>query len=114
MNYEDVCKEAGVDPSCCNSDMRAVITYMAENRVTLDGIPQEIKDQVESWTWNHSIFGIYDEIKSKDESKIVALISYALQLFKDNVYHFHQLEDLALHLGVDHLITKPKRKGKTE
>ena len=114
MNYEDVCKEAGVDPSCCNSDMRAVITYMAENRVTLDGIPQEIKDQVESWTWNHSIFGIYDEIKSRADSEIAAMLSYALQLFKDNVYTFHQIEDLALHLGVDHLITKPKRKGKTE
>ena len=106
MNYEDVCREAGVDPSCCNGDMRAVITYMAENDVTLDDTPEKIKDQVHAWNWNHNIFEIYDDIKSWSDSEAAELLTYALQVFKDNGYTCNQIEDLAIHLGVDHLITK--------
>ncbi|HBH90419.1 MAG TPA: hypothetical protein DDY27_11025 [Hyphomonadaceae bacterium] len=30
MTYEDICREAGIDPARCNADMRAVITYMTQ------------------------------------------------------------------------------------
>lgn len=30
MTYEDICREAGIDPARCNADMRAVITYMVQ------------------------------------------------------------------------------------
>lgn len=30
MNFEDVCREAGVDPCECKGDMRRVITFMEE------------------------------------------------------------------------------------
>lgn len=110
MNYEDVCTEAGVDPSCCNGDMRAVITYMAENAVTLDGIPQSIKDQVHVWVWDRSIFDIYDEIRGKPNPEIAALLSYALQLFNDNEYIVRQIKDLALHLGVNHILEMKEKK----
>jgi hypothetical protein len=110
MNYEDVCTEAGVDPSYCDDDMRAVITYMAENAVTLDGIPQSIKDQVHAWVWNHSIFDIYDEIRGEPNPEIDSLLSYALQLFNDNEYIVRQIKDLALHLGVNHISEKEENK----
>jgi len=114
MNYEDVCKEAGVDPSCCNGDMRVVITYMVENVVILDGVRQEIKNQVHVWNWNHTIFDIYDEIKGRDDSELADLLNYVLLLFKDNAYIIKQVKDLVLHLNVDHLIAKQKRKDSDE
>ena len=111
MNHEDVCREAGVDPCSCNSDMRSVIKYMAENDVTLDDTPQKIKDQVHAWNWNHTIFDIYDEIKSRSDSEIAELLTFALQVFKDNVYTCHQIQDLAMHLGVDHLVTEKQERA---
>ena len=39
MTYEDICRQAGIDPARCNADMRAVIDYMAEKHAEM----QEMK-----------------------------------------------------------------------
>jgi hypothetical protein len=99
--YDDICEAAGVDITNCNSDMRAVITYMAQERPVLDQIPQSIKDEVHSWNGNLNLFEVYDLIKDRPSRDIHRLLRYALKFYdakpgyrlwrdglKELAYHF--------------------------
>tara|TARA_R100000406_G_scaffold91720_1_gene79841 strand:+ start:111 stop:446 length:336 start_codon:yes stop_codon:yes gene_type:complete len=99
--YDDICEAAGVDITNCNSDMRAVITYMAQERPVLDQIPQSIKDEVHSWNGNLDVFEVYESIKDRPSRQIHQLLRYAaqtyqhhgvcgfsLQMFKELAWHF--------------------------
>lgn len=103
MTFDDICEAAGVDSSNCNSDMRAVITYMAEERPALDHIPQEIKDEVRSWNGNLNLFEVYDSIKNRPSREINQLLRCALDFFDEKPgYRLWRqgLKELAWHFSV--------------
>lgn len=89
--FDDICEAAGVDSCNCNSDMRAVITYMAEERPVLDQIPQSIKNEVHSWNGNLNMFEVYDSIKDRPSREIHQLLRYAVGTYggyKELAWHF--------------------------
>ena len=96
MTFDDICEAAGVPICNCNSDMRAVITYMAEERPLLDHIPQSIKDEVHSWNSTLNLFEVYDSIKPRSSRDINQLLRYAVEYyvgdmgqgFKELAFHF--------------------------
>jgi len=66
---------------------------------------QEIKDRVESWNWNLSIFEIYDEVKDMGKfgygggqtEDLSRLLTYAYDFFS----HDPMIMELASFLGVE-------------
>ena len=104
MTFDDICEAAGVDSSNCNSDMRAVITYMAEERPALDHIPLRLWDEVRSWNCNLNLFEVYDSIKDRPSHEIHQLLRYALEFYNDGpgCRLWRQcLKELAFHFGVN-------------
>jgi len=99
MTFDDICEAAGVDSSNCNSDMRAVITYMAEERPDLDHIPQEIKDEVHRWNGSFNLFEVYDSIKPRSSREISQLLRYAVKYFTGDMER--GFKELAFHFDVD-------------
>jgi len=71
---------------------------------------QEIKDRVESWNWNLSIFEIYDEVKDmgslgyngSQTEDLSRLLTYAYDFFN----HDPMIKELAYFLGAE--ITEEK------
>lgn len=100
--FDDICEAAGVPLSNCNSDMRAVITYMAKNSPALDQIPQRIKDEVHSWDGNLDLFEVYDSLKDRPSREIHQLLRYAVQRHGPGVCgsSFQGLKELAWHFSV--------------
>jgi len=99
MTFDDICEAAGVDSYNCNSDMRAVITYMIQERPTLDHIPQKIKDEVHRWNGSLNLFEVYDSIKSKSSREISELIRYAVKYYTGDMER--GFKELAFHFGVN-------------
>ena len=100
--YDDICEAAGVHPANCNSDMRAVITYMAEERPVLDKIPQSVKDEVHSWNGNLNLFEVYDSIKNRPSREINQLLRYAVQRHHGVCgFSLQGFKELAFHFGVN-------------
>ena len=103
--FDDICEAAGVDSCNCNSDMRAVITYMAEERPVLDQIPHSIKDEVHSWdgAMGLNLFEVYDSIRDRPSRDIHQLLRYAVKFYDDEPsYHlwWNGLKELAWHFAV--------------
>jgi len=99
--FDDICEAAGVPLSNCNSDMRAVITYMAEERPALDQIPQRIKDEVHSWNGNLNLFEVYDSLKDRPSREINQLLRYAVQRHHGVCgFSFQGFKELAWHFSV--------------
>lgn len=101
--FDDICEAAGVDSCNCNSDMRAVITYMAEERPVLDQIPHSIKDEVHSWdgAMGLNLFEVYDSIKDRPSREIHQLIRYAVQRYSQvSGFAYAGFKELAWHFCV--------------
>ena len=101
--YDDICEAAGVDIANCNGDMRAVITYMAQERPILDQIAQSIKDEVRSWNHSLNVFEVYDSIRDRPIRDIYQLLRYAVKFYDDKPgCHLWRngLKELAYHFDV--------------
>ena len=104
MTFDDICEAAGVDVCNCNSDMRAVITYMAEERPVLDHNPLRLWDEVRSWNYNLNLFEVYDSIKDRPSHEIHQLLRYALEFYHESSccrLWRQGLKELAFHFGVN-------------
>lgn len=99
MTFDDICEAAGVDTCNCNSDMRAVITYMAEERPALDHVPQEIKNEVHRWNGSFNLFEVYDSIKPRSSREISQLLRYAVEYYNGDMKR--GLKELAFHFAVN-------------
>lgn len=57
--------------------------------------PDEVKQKVESWNWNASIFEMYDEVKEMPSWDRQEVVSYAYEFFdqdamvKELAHFFH-------------------------